>query len=82
MSSLGMERWIQISDPGGVKVQVVDDAVVLDVYVVARSDVNMLELSREIQSRVTRSILEIVGMGVREVNVHILDVVDEPPVLS
>jgi uncharacterized alkaline shock family protein YloU len=60
----------------GVKLEVVDDTVVLDLFVVATSDVNMLRLSREIQGKVTRAIHEIVGMAVREVNVHIVDVTD------
>jgi uncharacterized alkaline shock family protein YloU len=82
MSSLGVERWIRTADTEGVRVQVIDESVMLDVYVVARPDVSMLKLSRDIQSRVTRAILEIVGMAVREVNVHILDVADEPPALN
>jgi len=60
----------------GVELQVEDDTVVLDVFVIAASDVNMLRLSREIQGKVTRAIHEIVGMPVREVNVHIVDVED------
>jgi len=60
----------------GVKLEVIDDTVMLDVFVVAASDVNMLQLSREIQGKVTRAIHEIVGMPVREVNVHIVDVAD------
>jgi len=76
MSPLGMHRLFGARGDDGVRVQVVDEAVVLDVYVIATTDVNMLQLSREIQSKVTRALHEIVGMAVREVNVHIVDVVD------
>ena len=82
MGSIGVERWLRGSGTEGVKVQIVDDTVVMDVYIVARPDVNMLKLSREIQARVTRSVLETVGMAVREVNVHVVDVVDAPPSAS
>jgi uncharacterized alkaline shock family protein YloU len=34
----------------------------------------MLELGRKIQSEVTRAVVEMVGMEVRAVNVHIEDV--------
>jgi uncharacterized alkaline shock family protein YloU len=76
MSSLGVRRLLGSRGCDGVKVEVVDETVVLDVFVIAAADVNMLQLSREIQGKVTRAIHEIVGMPVREVNVHIVDVVD------
>jgi len=76
MSSLGMRRLFGTRGSEGVKVQVVDETVVLDLYVIAAAEVNMLQLSREIQGKVTRAIRDIVGMVVREVNVHIADVVD------
>jgi len=79
MSPLGVHRLLGVRGGGGVKVQVIDEAVVLDVYIIATADVNMLQLSREIQSKVTRAIHDIVGMAVREVNVHILDVLDVEP---
>ena len=76
MSRKGMERFLRPGQGDGVRVQVVDEAVILDIYIVAATDVNMLQLSREIQAQVTRAIHEIVGMGVQEVNVHIVDVAD------
>jgi uncharacterized alkaline shock family protein YloU len=76
MSSSRVRRLLGSGVRGGVSVEVVDDLVVLDLCVVAAPDVNMLELSREIQGKVTRAIHEIVGMPVREVNVHIVDVAD------
>lgn len=79
MSSPGVDRFLGTRRGDGVKVEVVDEAVVLDLYIVAATDANILQLSREIQSKVTRAVHEIVGMAVREVNVHVLDV-DDPPV--
>jgi uncharacterized alkaline shock family protein YloU len=76
MSHQGVQRFLRAGRSDGIKVQVVDGAVILDVYIVAATDVNMLELSREIQAQVTRAIHEIVGMAVQEVNVHILDVAE------
>jgi uncharacterized alkaline shock family protein YloU len=76
MACLGVHRLLGSRGGDGVKVQVVDDMVVLDLYVIAASDANMLQLSRGIQAKVTRAIHEIVGMAVREVNVHIVDVTD------
>jgi uncharacterized alkaline shock family protein YloU len=61
----------------GVKVEVSDESVVVELYVVVQPNVNMLALGRDIQSQVTRAIVDMVGMPVREVNVHIQDVVQE-----
>ena len=77
MACLGVQRLFGSRRGGGVKVQVVDDMVAVDLYIIAKSSASMLELSREIQCKVTRAIHEIVGMPVREVNVHIVDVTDE-----
>lgn len=77
MSHLGVKRFLRPCRGEGIKVQVVDGAVLLDIYIIAATDTNMLQLSREIQAQVTRAIHEIVGMAVQEVNVHILDVADQ-----
>ncbi|MBC7257551.1 MAG: Asp23/Gls24 family envelope stress response protein, partial [Chloroflexi bacterium] len=63
---------------GGVHLEVVDDAVSLDLYVVASSDVNLYELGRAIQGQVSRAIRDMVGMPVLAVNVHIEDVESVP----
>lgn len=74
MSPLGVNRFLGARQGDGVRVRVLDEAVILDIYIIAAADVNMLQLSREIQSKVARAIREIVGMAVSEVNVHIVDV--------
>jgi uncharacterized alkaline shock family protein YloU len=58
----------------GVQVQVDGRRVKVDLYVIVEQDVDMLQLSRQIQAEVTRAIQEIVGMEVRAVDVHIEDV--------
>jgi uncharacterized alkaline shock family protein YloU len=62
----------------GVKVQVVDDRIVADVYLVARREVELLPMGRQIQREVTRAIEDIVGMQVQEVNIHIEDIAPPP----
>jgi len=63
----------------GVRVEVSDESVAIDLYVTVEPSVNMLTLGRKIQSEVTRSIVDMVGMPVREVNVHIQDVAQDDP---
>ena len=58
----------------GVRVQVVDEAVSVDLFIVAAQRVNLYELGREIQVDVSRAIKDMVGMPVLAVNVHVEDV--------
>ncbi len=70
-----VDRWLKGRGAGdGVRIEVVDDAVSVDLYIVAAKNVNLYELGREIQARVSRAIQELVGMPVLAVNVHIEDV--------
>ena len=58
----------------GVQVAVKGNQVGVDLYIVVDHDVTMLQLGKRIQAEVTRAIEEMVGMQVKEVNVHIEDV--------
>jgi len=64
----------------GVEVNVVDHTVAVDVYLIAERGVDLLQMGRRLQSDVTRAIEDIVGMSVREVNVHIEDVATRIPI--
>lgn len=64
----------------GVEVNVVEDSVIVDVYLIARREVDLLQMGRQLQVEITRAIEDIVGMKVQEVNVHIEDVATELPV--
>jgi len=70
-----MGRLLRRRCPGqGVKIEVEDDTVSADLYIVVEQDVNVLKLSQEIQAEVSRAIHDMVGMDVKEVNIHIQDV--------
>jgi uncharacterized alkaline shock family protein YloU len=58
----------------GVMVNVVDDVVHFDIYVILKNDVNVRDISHNIQYAVSRAISEMVGMCVGEVNVHVEDI--------
>lgn len=59
----------------GVIVELVNDRVKADIYILVKPEAKMLEIGRKIQHEVARSIKEIVGMDVEAVNVHVQDVV-------
>jgi uncharacterized alkaline shock family protein YloU len=66
--------WSGHGPNAGVRVDLVDEAVVLDIHVIAEADANMLALGREVQARVSRAVQDMVGMPVRAVNVYIRDI--------
>jgi uncharacterized alkaline shock family protein YloU len=79
----GVKRLLGLHSVGhGVEVKVVDDQVSVDVYLVAKRDVDLLQVGRHLQREITRSIQDIVGKSVREVNVHIEDIAIEPSQVS
>jgi len=65
------------SSGGGVRIEVEDDAVAVDLYVIVEPGVNMYNLGQTIQAEVTRAVNDMVGVTVRAVNIHIQDV-EEP----
>lgn len=58
----------------GVVLEIDDNDVKADLYLVVKPGVSMREVSREIQNAVRRAIQDLIGMTVSTVNVHIEDV--------
>lgn len=76
----GVKRLLGLHTVGqGVEIRVEDNQVSVDVYLVARRNVDLLQMGRHLQHEITRSIQDIVGKRVHEVNVHIEDVATELP---
>jgi len=74
----GVKRWLGLHTVGrGVEVSVVNNEVTVDLYVIARRDVDLLQMGRNLQSQIVQAIRDMVGMDVREANIHIDDVATE-----
>ena len=58
----------------GVMIEVDDDVVHADIYVILINDVNVRDVSHNIQHEVSRAVSEMVGMTVGRVNIHIEDI--------
>ena len=63
----------------GVLVRVDDGVATVDIYLVAQSDVNLLQLGEQVQLKVAEALREMVNMDVREVNIYIQDIDDVGP---
>lgn len=58
----------------GVRVEIEESRVDVDVYLVLRADTNAREVSRTVQNNVARAISEMVGMEVGRIGIHIEDI--------
>lgn len=74
----GVQRLLGLHTTAeGVQVTITDGQVAVDVYLVGRRGFDLFEVGRNLQKDVTRAIEDIVGMQVREVNVHVEDIATE-----
>lgn len=58
----------------GLHIEVENDTVYADIYVILDSEVNIREVGRNIQTAVARAITDMIGMQVGLINVHVEDV--------
>ena len=74
----GVKRLLGIHTASqGVALSVADNQVTVNVHLMARRGVDLLQLGRNLQNQITRAMQDIVGMKVCEVNIHIDDVATE-----
>ncbi len=62
----------------GVRIEVENNTVYADIYVILQQDVNVRDVSHNIQAQVSRAISEMVGMEVGKVNIHVEDIDYDP----
>jgi len=55
-------------------VSIIDNLVYVDLHVILKEDVNIRQISRDIQDQVARAITDMVGMNVGKINIHIEDI--------
>lgn len=58
----------------GVLLELQDEFVTADLFIVVNNGVNMRDVSRKVQQNVARAISEMVGLQVGRVNIHIEDI--------
>ena len=70
----GFDRIFKPGADNGVQMTIEDGIVYIDLYIILKKDYNIREVSRNVQTQVTRAISEMVGMEVGHVNLHIEDI--------
>ena len=69
-----VDSLLRHSYSNGVKIEVENNTVYVDLYLIMKRDINLLETSRIVQQKVKRAILEMVGMEIGTINIHIEDI--------
>ena len=67
----GVNRLFKRGAGDGVRIETQDNTVFVDLFMALKQDVNIREVSRNVQQQVTRAIQEMVGMDVVQLDVHI-----------
>lgn len=70
----GVNRILKRGVGEGVFIDVRNDVVYADLYIVLHNGVNIREVSRQVQRNVARAITEMVGMQIGRINVHVEDI--------
>jgi uncharacterized alkaline shock family protein YloU len=69
-----VNRLFQRGAGEGVAIEIKEDVVTIDLHVILNQDVNIRDVSRQVQHEVARAISEMVGMQVGRINIHIEDI--------
>lgn len=59
---------------GGVKIEVENNTVYADLYIILKNNIDLYKTSEKVQNKVSRAITEMVGMEIGRVNIHIEDI--------
>jgi uncharacterized alkaline shock family protein YloU len=70
----GVNRLFRRGAGEGVRIETEDNTVYINLFLILNENVNIREVSRNVQQNVTRAVQEMVGMDVGEVNIHIEDI--------
>jgi uncharacterized alkaline shock family protein YloU len=70
----GVNRLFKRGVHDGVRLEVKDNTVFANLYLILKNDVNIREVSRNVQHQVARALQEMVSMDIGEIEIHIEDI--------
>jgi uncharacterized alkaline shock family protein YloU len=70
----GVNRLFRKGANEGVRINIEDNTVFADIFLILKKEVNIREVSRNVQHQVARAIQEMVGMDVGQIDIHIEDI--------
>ncbi len=69
----GMNRLFKRGHDG-VQMEIEDNVITIDLYLIVEDDINLREVGRQVQERVARAITEMTGLEIGSINIHIEDI--------
>jgi uncharacterized alkaline shock family protein YloU len=82
MVPCGVQGWLRRGGDEGVLVEVEDNSVRFDLFIVADANAHLRQVGQKIQEQVARATRDMVGMDINAINVHIQDVAYPDPARS
>ncbi|HJR81841.1 MAG TPA: Asp23/Gls24 family envelope stress response protein [Anaerolineales bacterium] len=70
----GVNRLFKRGIGDGVRIEVKDNVVTANLYLILRQNVNIREVGRNVQHQVARALQEMVGMDIGGIDIHIEDI--------
>ena len=70
----GVNKLFKRGVHDGVRLDVKDNTVYANLYLILKENVNIREVSRNVQGQVARALQEMVSMDIGEIEVHIEDI--------
>lgn len=70
----GVNKLFKRGVHDGVRMEVKDNTVYANLYLILKKDVNIREVSRNVQGQVARALQEMVSMDIGEIEIHIEDI--------
>ena len=70
----GVNRLFKRGFHDGVRLEIKDNTVYANLYLILKKDVNIREVSRNVQGQVARALQEMVGMDIGDIEIHIEDI--------
>jgi uncharacterized alkaline shock family protein YloU len=70
----GVNRLFKRGIGDGVRIEVEDNVVQANLYLILKQNVNIREVSRNVQHQVARALQEMVGMEIGGIEIHIEDI--------
>jgi uncharacterized alkaline shock family protein YloU len=76
----GVNRLFRRGAGEGVRIEVENTTVSVDLYVELEPEVNVREICAKIQSEIARAIQDMVSMHIERIDVHVMDISYDDPV--
>lgn len=70
----GVNRLFKRGVQDGVRIEVEENVVTTRLYLILKKDVNIREVSRNVQEQVGRALQDMVGMEIGSIAVHVEDI--------